>query len=148
MKKTYYSIITIVLLMTVCANGNAQTLTGNKKMIRNPFIPQLPRKEVIVEDNTSQQQTNTISNNNDNVKTPDQLTTSKTKQEDSPPIPIPIPQPNFAVTAVIWNTDRPQAIINGKVVDIGDQVDGFKIESIHQSGIEVSIRGVKLTVKP
>ncbi|MCA9404793.1 MAG: hypothetical protein KC897_13475, partial [Candidatus Omnitrophica bacterium] len=67
---------------------------------------------------------------------------------DTTPAPPPIPKPNFRITGLIWNSPRPQVIINGEVLDIGDEVQGFRIEDINKTGVDVSIRGVTQTVEP
>lgn len=112
---------------------------------RNPFTPQLPKKIKIVEDKQKTVPENITKNPLDKAKTNDQKIQIPVAGE--PKVPE-LPQPKFIVTGIIWNSDRPQAIINGQVVDIGDVVQEFKIESIDPLGIEVSIRGVKMTVKP
>ncbi|MDD5730529.1 MAG: hypothetical protein PHN57_05325 [Candidatus Omnitrophica bacterium] len=54
---------------------------------------------------------------------------------------------NFTVTGIIWGGTVAQAIVNDKVVKIGDIVDGAKIIKIEKNGIIVSYmnRQYKLT---
>jgi hypothetical protein len=54
--------------------------------------------------------------------------------------------PPFTITGVIWNSDRPQAIINGQVVDVGDTVSNTKIVAIKKDGIDVLVEGVTMTI--
>lgn len=123
--------------------------------VRNPFIPQLPEKPKIDETAAAQTQTQTQNQNQQNqgsVRTPNaekgRPTVKKPSGVDTTPAPPPIPKPNFRITGLIWNSPRPQVIINGQVLDIGDEVQGFRIEAINQTGVDVSIRGVTQTVEP
>ena len=52
-----------------------------------------------------------------------------------------VTQPKFTVTGLVWNSDRPQAIIDSKVVGIGDEIGGSKIISIKKDAIEVLYQG-------
>ena len=56
--------------------------------------------------------------------------------------------PSVTISGLIWNSDRPQAIINGQVVDIGDTVNEMKIVRIEKDGIDLSYQGAIMTVKP
>lgn len=48
----------------------------------------------------------------------------------------------FKVQGIIWGVKIPQAIINDKVVTIGDLVEGAEILSIDKKGITLSYNGV------
>ncbi len=48
----------------------------------------------------------------------------------------------FTVTGIIWGVRVPQAIINGRVLTIGDKLEGAEIISIEKKGITVSFGGV------
>jgi len=50
----------------------------------------------------------------------------------SPEVP-----PSLEVQGIIWGGDFPQAIINKKVVKIGDTIEGMQIMDINQSGVVV-----------
>jgi hypothetical protein len=47
----------------------------------------------------------------------------------------------FIVQGIIWGGRVPQAIINDKVVTIGDLIDGAEILSIEKAGITLSFNG-------
>ena len=49
--------------------------------------------------------------------------------------------PEFNIEGLVWGTPHPQAIIEGKVVKIGDTIEGAKIISISKSGIEIIYEG-------
>jgi outer membrane biosynthesis protein TonB len=58
------------------------------------------------------------------------------------------PPPELVITGLIWNTDRPQAIVNGQIVDIGDTIESTKIVAIRKTGIEISFDGRTITITP
>ncbi len=43
--------------------------------------------------------------------------------------------PKLEVQGIIWGTSLPQAIINSKVVKVGDELEGAKISSISKDGV-------------
>ena len=45
------------------------------------------------------------------------------------------------VSAVIWGSEKPQAIINNKIVNIGEMFNGGKIVGIDKQGVHVSYEG-------
>ena len=57
--------------------------------------------------------------------------------EDTRPPLSPEPLPGINIVGVVWNTDRPQAIVNGRIAGIGDMVSGLKIVDIQKTGITV-----------
>ena len=60
-------------------------------------------------------------------------------QEGTDPTKI---DPNvFIVQGIIWGGRMPQAIINNKVVAVGDIIDGAKISKIDKNGITLSVSG-------
>ena len=65
-----------------------------------------------------------------------------------PPPPRAEPMPILTITGLIWNTDRPQAIVNGQVADVGDIIAGVKIINIRKGGIDVSFQGRTVTLQP
>lgn len=58
--------------------------------------------------------------------------------------------PSLTVQGIIWGGSFPQAIINGKVVKIGDVIEGVDIVNISKEGVTVLFAGVehKLTTSP
>ncbi len=62
---------------------------------------------------------------------------------DSKPFvqPAEIPPPALQVNGVIWNSDRPQAIINDRVIDVGDEIAESKVVKIRRSGVDVEYKG-------
>lgn len=78
--------------------------------------------------------------------------------EQEPVQPIKIEPPQLTISGVVWNTNRPQAIINDQVVDIGDTIsigvvnetikNTTKIVSISKSSIEIEYQGHTFQLTP
>ena len=60
---------------------------------------------------------------------------------------IIIPLPELAIEGIIWNTYMPQAIVNGKIVRVGDIIKNAEIVDIEKSGIIVFYNGEKVLIK-
>lgn len=153
MRRISAIILAMGMIGGLCLPAGAQP-EGNVTLepIRNPFVPQLPEKPKIDETATTSvqtqlQQTGTTPPpaNSGTGTTPPK---TAAQGGETTPVPPPVPKPNFRISGLIWNSPRPQVIINGQVLDIGDEIQGFRIESINQTGVDVSIRGVTLTVEP
>jgi len=52
-----------------------------------------------------------------------------------------LPLPTLSIEGLIWNTRMPQAIINGRVVRVGDTIEDVKILKIDKEGIGVEYQG-------
>lgn len=48
-----------------------------------------------------------------------------------------MPLPSLTVQGIIWGGNLPQAIINNKVVKIGDMIEGVRVTEINKSGVTV-----------
>lgn len=91
-------------------------------MDRNPFKSWLPAIEKILTPPPVEKETV-------QPETQQQLTTT---QE----IAI-IPPPMLEINGIVWNTKKPQAIINDQVVVIGDTIENSKIVDIRKDGVDV-----------
>ena len=56
--------------------------------------------------------------------------------------------PSLTIQGLIWNTDMPQAIVNGKIVKIGDIIDGAEVINISKEGITIRHNDKELLIKP
>lgn len=74
--------------------------------LRDPFISLLPKKDIPIE-------TIPISIGNTEVD-------------------VPV----ISIQGMVWGVDRPQAIIDNKVYDIGDEIKGAKIMDISKEGVK------------
>lgn len=109
---------------------------------RNPFTPQVPQEDV-----SAQQEKPAWP-----VKTEGPVVTPLLPVVGTPPASMPRPEniarppileepmPNLTISGLVWNTDRPQAIINGQIAGIGDTISGIRILDIQKTGITVLFR--------
>ena len=105
-------------------------------LVTNPFQPKLPKKIIPKTEKEPEQ----IS-----IKEPPPVTQNMTPPTKPAEKPVP---PPLTITRVVWNTDRPQAIINGQVVDQGDVVSEVKIVSIKKTSIGIEFQGSESTLTP
>lgn len=56
--------------------------------------------------------------------------------------------PPLKVTGLVWNSKRPQAIINGQVVGVGETIGEVKIVSIRPDGVDVLFQDKIITLTP
>lgn len=55
--------------------------------------------------------------------------------------------PVLQLKGIVWGGSEPQAIINDKVVHVGDKIEGVKIKSISKEGVDAVFQGRKLHVR-
>ena len=102
----------------------------------NPFQSLLPEVEPV--QNIDQENTYAF---NDPI--PEEHIEPAPVQEPVKPTP-----PTLTLNGIVWDTDRPQAIINDQVLSQGDTIEGAKIVSIRKSGINLVFEDVNFTLKP
>ncbi len=51
--------------------------------------------------------------------------------------------PAITISGLVWDTDQPQAIVNKKIVGVGDKIEDWAITAINEQGIEISWKGIK-----
>lgn len=112
---------------------------------RNPFQPWLPQVPVEVED-TKRPQAQPARPSAKPVERPTKVTLPIAKTDKQKPVELK--PPDLRITGLVWNTNRPQAIINDKVVDIGDSVDEVRIIAINKTGVVISFQDQAITVTP
>jgi len=119
---------------------NIDELIPESLPTREPFVSQLPDKP-----KPKPKQPVAI-----RAKPPKTFNTN-TRRETLTPAPVQPPKaiqmPQLVISGIIWNTDKPQAIVNGQVVEEGDTVSKAKIIAINKDGIEVSFSGKKAMIK-
>jgi hypothetical protein len=56
--------------------------------------------------------------------------------------------PNLQLTGMVWGEAQPQAIINSKVMAVGDWIEGARVVSITKKGVQLSFEKdtISLTV--
>jgi hypothetical protein len=67
----------------------------------------------------------------------------------APPTPVvpPFSSAGLKINGIVWNTNLPQAIVNDRVVRIGEDLQGAQIVAIKKEGIEVIHNGTKHILK-
>lgn len=80
----------------------------------------------------------------------EQPTTDGESEDDSSRIKKEVEPPKLIVQGIIWGGNFPQAIVNNKVVKVGDVLEGVDIVGINKEGVTVLFAGVehKLTTLP
>lgn len=104
--------------LAFCEEEAFNRIELNEKNFRDPFVSLLPSKEIIYQ-------------------------AKPAKTEPGQPT-----LPDFSVQGLIWGTGKPQAIINNKVYNIGEQVEGAKIIEISRDGVKVSYQDKIFLVAP
>lgn len=67
---------------------------------------------------------------------------NKEAPEESSEVEVPMPSlDKLKVQGVMWGGKFPQVVINGKVLAVGDAIEGFKIVSIEKKGITLDFSG-------
>lgn len=56
--------------------------------------------------------------------------------------------PPFDIAGVVWDSKRPQAIINSTVVNIGDVVDSWVVADITAEGVTMTFQNQSVVVEP
>ena len=102
--------------------------------VRNPFASKLPKKiQPTVEPGTPEK-----SRSETRTEAPPE--DRRTSIDAARNLPQERPAIQLQITGLVWNTERPQAIVNSQVVSVGDTIGGNKIIAIRREGIEV-LRG-------
>jgi len=55
--------------------------------------------------------------------------------------------PKLEISGIVWGSDIPQAIINGRVVKIGDVIENAHIVDINKNGIDIFFEGRQFNLK-
>ena len=160
----HVTFITVLLLTSnVCAQEDSvieDDFEAKLLSIKNPFKPQIfeKEKEVIVPEipepeeasNTAEEKKIDVETEEDEASPPIELTDPSpeiVKPVETEEIIPPPPLPDVNVSGIIWNSDRPQAIINDRIVDIDSDVSGIKITEIRQSDIKGLFHEKAVTIK-
>ena len=103
-------------------------------VVRNPFSPQFPKVKPVTDIEAAQTQR--------------EESEKAAQLKAEPVVPEEIVPPVLNVTGIIWNTDRPQAIINGKIVSTGDTINEAVIISIQKTEIKIAYKGKTMSIAP
>jgi hypothetical protein len=110
--------------------------------LNNPFKPLLPKRKPVVQAQLSSEP-GAVSGQ------PGQKPAASLQQPGAQASAV-VPLPPMTVTGIVWNSDRPQAIINGDVLTQGDMVPNtaIKVVRIQKTKIEFLIDGRTESIKP
>lgn len=61
---------------------------------------------------------------------------------------IDLPLPNLEVQGIVWSNKASQAIINDKILRIGDEIDNVRITDINKKGVTVFFQGQTYVLTP
>ncbi len=56
--------------------------------------------------------------------------------------------PPLVLQGIFWGIAKPQAIINRKIVSVGDKIDDAEVESITKDSVTLSMDGTTVELKP
>jgi len=75
------------------------------------------------------------------------------QQQASPIKPVSAQPPQIGITdlklqGIFWGSSNPQAIINRKIVSVGDQVEDAEVEAITKESVTLSRNGQEFELKP
>ena len=48
---------------------------------------------------------------------------------------------------IVWDKTQPMAMINGKIVEPGDKIEGVRIVKIHKTSVEIEKEGKHYSIK-
>ena len=82
------------------------------------------------------QEANKIEYTSEGLRDPFQKEKIERKEQPQQPMQIS-PLPALQIQGIVWGGSLPQAIINNKVVRVGDTMGGVRIIDINKSGVSV-----------
>jgi len=82
------------------------------------------------------QEANKIEYKSEDLRDPFQEEKIEIKEEPEVQIETK-PLPSLQIQGIVWGGGFPQAIINNKVVKVGDTIEGVRITDINKSGVTV-----------
>ena len=104
---------------------NQKATSANNLKFKDPFVSQLPIRAT--------------------VKPQVELSSAPVVEKQRPPEITP---PSLQITGLVWDTNRPQAIVNSQVVGIGDTIENVTITEITRKGIGVNYMGKYFMINP
>lgn len=108
---------------SLAATDNVSILKSS--VIRDPFLPLYPERE-----------------------TEKKAASGKTAPVMRPAANIGKKTLDFTVQGLVWGQTTPQAIINNKVVSIGDTIDDAKVIDISKEGVRLLYQNDMILIKP
>ncbi len=113
--------------------GKDQELMNELNNIKNPFEDGLPKPVAAI-----------------SIKPIDhpQAPTSKPKPKPRPkPVPLPVGLPDLRLQGVMVGEDMHEAIINNQIVPLQGTIEGARVVSVSNRGVELFYKGKKFFLK-
>lgn len=102
--------------------------------IGNPFEFKLPKKRQPISTPEIEKVTSPLSQKfNDLNQSETRATASRNASRSKPN------RPDLKISGWVWDTDRPQAIINNQSVNVGDTINNGTVIEIQKSGIRIRV---------
>ena len=144
MIKKSQRILAIALILMIPAGVYAQESKNSfydPTSVKNPFRSKLPQKMISPQPEIKR---NTVQNE----KSQTEKEQNKTAAPVEPVAPVEkFVLPALVLSGIVWDTERPQAIINAQVVNINDVILGAKIVAISRNGVDIVFKGKTVTIK-
>ena len=118
--------------------GTLEELLNSLPSLRNPFLSQILKEQKVKTPVEAEPQK--VNNHPEPAHPPEVKSTSVLPEAASEPLP------SMDIQGIIWGSDLPQAIIDGRVVGVGDKIQKAKITAIDKSGITFLFQGRKTTI--
>jgi hypothetical protein len=122
--------------------GPGESIETMLNSLIDPFISQLPKKEPPPGEISANPPVRQPADQRLPPATPPPVRPSAKPPDAVPPVTVPKKEPpvdesKFSLTGIIYNTVKPQAIINGAVVGVGDRIDGAAVKAITKGAVEM-----------
>lgn len=141
--------ITILALVTFLFSQSTAFAVSRKysePTLRNPFQPRLPIRKKVITPSTEATKKAIEKKKAAQKKKAAEITKATIQAK---PVEVAPPEPPIMViSGLVWNSDRPQAIVNNKVIDVGDTIETIQIVAIRKEGIEIEFQGKTITIEP
>lgn len=122
-------------------HGSDEETADLLRTLRNPFTSQLPLP-------APEPETVTLIPRPTSVPTGEQRPTSADPVAAKAETPVELSKPTFKISGIVWNTNRPQAIIEGKILDVGAQIENWTIVAIGRNGVRVKCQNYEYILGP
>jgi type II secretory pathway component PulC len=128
-------LISAVIMLTITIGLGLKSFFSNKKAGRN------------ANHNTALKDTEPPALNQQN-KTDKLPESTPVKSENTLAARLGAPQPpDLILNGIMYIREKPRAIINGNVVEVGESVGGAKVNAINEDRVLLNYNGVEITLK-
>jgi hypothetical protein len=137
MMKFFISVMFLLISMPVFAQSTLPD-TDDEKVLqeflsnpKNPFISPLEKKDEVLKP----------------VEPPKEKSLAAPVEAPAPE-PVKKPElPQLNLIGLVWGGDKPQAIIDDQIVNIGDSIKNAKVVAITEIGVDLEYEGEKVLLK-